>query len=168
MTSGQLRRYGKAILREIELPQPFFVTALCDAIAMQRGRPLYLHPLPAESGPDIPSGVWIATETADHIFYEEQTSAFHRDHIILHEIGHMLCGHSMPHLADESGLSPGRDQTDPDVVRGALKRTSYTTEQERQAEMVASLILEKSSRMRDKPSSKHDRWLGSALGVIDD
>ncbi|GGM79203.1 hypothetical protein GCM10012275_57230 [Longimycelium tulufanense] len=154
-------------MREIPLPRPFSVRALCDVIAEQRRRPLYLHPLPAEANEEWPCGMWIATERADHIFYEERTSAFHRDHIILHEIGHMLCDHTVPALPEQL-TSPPDDQVDTRLAQHILRRTSYTTRQEKEAEMVASLILEQVTKLRGLPSDEHDRWLGSVLGVVDD
>jgi Zn-dependent peptidase ImmA (M78 family) len=116
----------------------------------------------------MPCGMWFTTTAADHIFYEKQTSDFHRNQIILHELGHMLCGHTMDFLSTDSGLIADSGTVDRDIVRAALKRTSYTTEKERHAEIVASLILKRSNRTLAKPSGTHDRWLGSALGLIDD
>ena len=57
----------------------------------RRNRMIFLHPF--TSGPGIPCGLWLATARADHIFHEAATTPWHRTHIILHEVAHMLLGH---------------------------------------------------------------------------
>jgi hypothetical protein len=140
----------------------FSVAGLCEVISAQRGRPLHVHPLdvPASAGLNA-CGLWIATDVADHVFVEHRTSRFHQEHIILHEIGHMLCDHVTedlpPGLAD--ALRGG--EVDP---RQVLARTSYTTGQEQDAEMVASLILERVARRRARADAGP---LGRMLGIND-
>jgi hypothetical protein len=155
------------VLGEITLPRPFSIQALCESVAQQRNRRLYLHPLPEQSGEGTPCGMWIATDVADHIFYEQKTSSFHQDHIILHEIGHILCGHNITHLleADYPLLADGT--TDNSLTRRALARTSYTTRQEQEAEIVASLILERATALQANPLPDTEWRLGAALGATD-
>ncbi|WP_175541351.1 hypothetical protein [Streptomyces aidingensis] len=131
------------LLATIEIPDPFDIQIFCDRIAEQRGRPLHLHSLPGLAGADAPCGVWIATETSDHVFHEAATSPLHRDHIVLHEISHMLLGHTS--IIDDiggggSGLFP---HIDPDTVVSLLTRASYTSSDERDAERLAGLIAQK-------------------------
>ena len=40
------------------------------------------------------TGLWIPAETADYIFYTRFTHPIHQAHITLHEIAHMVLGHS--------------------------------------------------------------------------
>jgi hypothetical protein len=153
------------VLASIDIPDPFDVQVLCDRIAVQRGRPLYLHSVPGVSGTDAPCGVWIATENADHIFHEAATSPLHQDHIILHEIGHMLLGHRSildGVQTDGGGLFP---DIDPATVVSLLTRASYGTEDERDAERLAGLIAGKAaaSHASQTPSSSVLRRLGDAL-----
>ncbi|WP_157777903.1 hypothetical protein [Nocardia terpenica] len=155
------------MLGEITLPRPFSVQALCDSIARQRNRRLYLHPLSEQSGEGMPCGMWIATDAADHIFFEQKTSSFHRDHIILHEIGHILCGHNVVQLLEQDYPLLSDGKTDDSLVRRALGRTSYTTRQEQEAEMVASLILERATALQENPVTGTEWQLGAALGAID-
>lgn len=131
LTQFRLRRRCQAILRDVRLPKQFTAKSLCETIAQRRGRQLHLHPMTPPSE-QLPSGMWVATDVADHIFYEQQTSQFHQDHIIFHEIGHILCGHTSPLVADP---------LDADAVAQVMNRTSYTTDQEQEAEMVATLLL---------------------------
>jgi hypothetical protein len=147
------------VVRRLQLPDPFSVPALCDSISAQRGRTLYLHPLDKPEGVlDMPCGMWVATDVADHVFFEQQTSQFHQEHIILHELGHMICGHTIAMLGDDFDPS----ETGGEVVQQALLRASYNTEQEQEAELVATLILE---RARENTAmSESERRLGKALG----
>jgi hypothetical protein len=67
----------------------------------------------------------IGLEHEDIILEEQRTSAPHQEHIALHEIGHILCGH------DDAATGLGREEAlrlmpslDPDMVRRVLGRTS--------------------------------------------
>lgn len=121
------------------MPDPFTAQKLCKRIAAQRRRSLDLLPLPAPTVPGTPSGMWLMTESRDYIFYDSQTSLPHQEHIILHEIGHMLCDH----YQGERGTQLYRhiDVNDPDSVHRVFLRIRYTNRQEQEAELVASLIL---------------------------
>jgi len=159
LSERRLRKRCWETVRRLRLPDPFSVPALIDSIAAQRGRSLYLHPLDRPDGvPDMPCGMWVATDVADHIFFEQQTSTFHQEHIILHEFGpHDLRPHHRD--AQRETLTP----TDPAVVRAALGRTSYNTRQEREAEMVASLLLTvaggSTAISADRTGGSGGRWI---------
>ncbi|MFS8097845.1 ImmA/IrrE family metallo-endopeptidase [Lentzea alba] len=142
----RLRRRARAALRGLTMPEPFSVQALCDEVARVRGRKLFLHPFTEPPVDEMPSGLWVATDVADHVFFEQQTSRFHQEHIICHEIGHMLCGHES---------------------QRAMARTSYTTAQEHEAEMVATLILEL-ARRRTPPATETERRISDVLGLSDE
>ncbi|MER5183281.1 hypothetical protein ABT009_33870 [Streptomyces sp. NPDC002896] len=124
-----------SVLDGLELPDPFDVEELLARVSQKRGRPIHLHTFPGIAGEELPCGSWIATEQADHIFVEEATSPLHRDHIVLHEISHMLLGHT-----PRQTLSRAFRHLDADLVSGVLGRTSYETEEERSAETLAGLI----------------------------
>lgn len=114
--------------------------ALCAEVSRGRGRVLHLHPLPFDAAPDVPCGLWVATEKADHIFHARGASALHQQNIILHEIGHILCDHSGGFLG--SGLATLFTELDPSMVRQVLQRNRYSTPEEEEAEMIAALIRE--------------------------
>ena len=133
----QLHRRCRTRLRDLPLPTPFDVRTLCDRIAEQRGRPILL--LPVAGLTDV-CGLWIATGTNDLICYERDTTRPHQDHIILHELSHVLCDHYPVTLSgelDTRGLLP---HLDPAMVRAVLGRAGYSTHEEREAETLASLI----------------------------
>ncbi|MEU7553193.1 hypothetical protein AB0B01_12730 [Streptomyces sp. NPDC044571] len=124
-----LRKRCEKILGRLDMPHPFSLDALCDRIAQGRGRPIRLHPLPKEAAESGVCGLWVGTDRVDYVFYEAQTTPLHREHIVLHELGHILFGH---HSLDGEEPAEGAP-----VILG---RTNYTTRQEQEAEMLASMI----------------------------
>ncbi len=73
MGSGNLRRRCEQKIRELHLPQPFDMDKLRQILAAERGKSLTFHPLPQPTSPGLPSGMWLATERGDHVFYDAQT-----------------------------------------------------------------------------------------------
>jgi hypothetical protein len=152
----RLRRRCERRLRDLEVPAPFHVHAFCEGLARRRGRPIVLRPLPRASGC---SGLWVATPAADVVFYETETSPLHREHIILHELCHLLLGHApggapggaLADYAVQAGLFPGLR---PEAVRRTLERAGYSTEEDREAELLASMILERAARSRPRASGR--------------
>ncbi|MFJ8162631.1 hypothetical protein ACIRBY_17145 [Streptomyces sp. NPDC096136] len=125
----------------MDLTHPFSLDALCARIADRRGRPIRLHPLPREAAESGVCGLWVGTETVDYVFYEAHTTPLHREHIVLHELGHILFGHHSLEGEENGGHAP--------VVLG---RTNYTTRQEQEAEMLASMIrIRTSGAARPRP-----------------
>ncbi|MFJ8433884.1 ParH-like protein [Kitasatospora sp. NPDC094019] len=130
----------RGVADSIPLPEPFGIRALTDSLARRRGRPIELIPL---SGPaHSPCGVLVSTDRADYIGYAVDTTTLHQQHIVLHEIGHLLCRHTGvgPGLGEEvrEALTP---RLSGELVRRVLGRSAYTQRQEREAELVASLAL---------------------------
>lgn len=85
-----------------------------------------------------PFGVWFEADDFDVIAYQSQTSRAHQDHIVLHEVGHILAGHGGDATPDED------EQVLPDLPRSGtlrrLRRTCYDARNEREAELIASII----------------------------
>jgi hypothetical protein len=150
-----LRRRCEQRLRHTRIPSPFDLDAFCGEVAARRGRPLIRRPVPGLSA-DAPCGLWIGTDTTDHVFYDPGTSPLHAEHIVLHELAHILSGH------EGSGGALARlfPDLDPATVRRVLGRVSYTSAQEREAEMMASLIRGRSAQ---PPRTTTDRVV-EALG----
>jgi hypothetical protein len=88
-----------------------------------------------------PFGLWIATESTDYILYQAETPRMHQDHIILHEVGHILAGHQDEETNDEYWQVMMPDIS-PEVIRRRLGRTYYDTTKEREAELVATIIMD--------------------------
>lgn len=139
MNERKLRRRCKRMLQDLGIQPPLKVDVLCRLLGAHRGRPIQLAPysLPVPG----PFGMWIATGSADYILYQKETSHAHQDHIILHEIGHILADHKSDESTDEAWQQMMPDIS-PDAIKKALRRTSYDEDHEREAELVATIILE--------------------------
>ncbi|MET7904800.1 hypothetical protein ABZS86_26400 [Streptomyces sp. NPDC005355] len=109
--------------------------------------------------------MWIATDSDDHILFEPQTTRLHQEHIILHEIGHLLFNHYSLRAGRIPNLTGLFSDLDPRTVRRLLARTSYTTVQEQEAEMLASLIRTAAVQRWETPSAGVLGELEAALGV---
>lgn len=139
----------------LDLPVPFDVQELSDRIAAQRGRPIFLRS--ATLPPDSPSGLCVSAETADFIFYEARTTALHQDHIVLHEIGHLLWGHDVSVAVAEETFAQVLPALDPRTVRCMLGRGDCTGVTEQQAELVATLIMRRVIRRPPSPAPSLSR-----------
>jgi hypothetical protein len=139
--AGRKRRHA-AIVRELDIPVPFDLGDFAARLERQRDRPIRLRPF--TSGPGMPCGLWIGTTEADYVYYEQGTTPFHISFIALHEIAHMLLGHSgSPARQGLARLvAPG---VHPSLVRLILSRSAYTTPEEREAETLASRILDRAT-----------------------
>jgi hypothetical protein len=137
-----LRRRCERRLRGVRIPQPFDLDAFCREVEARRGRRLLRRAVPGLSS-HAPCGIWIGTPEADHVFYDPGTSPLHAEHIVLHELAHILSGHNLEGDGSLAGLFP---DLDPATVTRVLGRVGYTTVQEREAEMMASLIRGRSAR----------------------
>ncbi|WP_051942849.1 hypothetical protein [Streptacidiphilus rugosus] len=140
MNDRELRRACADLVDGLDVPRPFSIPALAESIAARRGRNIEMVPMPMAPRPASPCGLWVATDHTDYVMYSEQTTRRQQQHIQLHELAHIVLGHkSTESDADEMSrlLMPNLD---PALVRLVLGRTVYDTEEEREAETVASLL----------------------------
>lgn len=124
------------------IPAPFDAEQFVDRLQDWRGRRIRLEPIsPERAAPSLPCGALIKTATTDYILYTPGATPLHREHIIVHEVAHMLFEHENGLTALELGptLFPALD---PRLVRQVLSRASYTTDEEREAETFASLLVQ--------------------------
>jgi hypothetical protein len=134
------------MIASLPVPDPFDLERFRVNLACHRGRPLLL--LPDAIAKDC-SGIWIGTQEADFIFYARDTSPVHQRHIIAHEIGHMAFGHQGAKVGDEGLTRVLFPDLSPAVVQSFLARTSYSDNEEREAETFASILL---GRVRRQPA----------------
>lgn len=146
MNLRELRRSCAARVEALHLPSPFAVRTFCASLEQTRRRPINLVPRVFPVGG--PSGACVSTGTSDYIFYEAQTSVLHQDHIIVHEVAHLLCEHQPVVSNDEIGrlLFPDLDRK---VIERVLGRTCYASWPEQEAELIASLILARATHHPD-------------------
>jgi hypothetical protein len=138
MDARRVRQVCEARLRTIDLPDPFTIDAFCTSISRERGRPIRLGQLPDGNG--SPCGVWVATAEVDWVFHQVATSPLHQEHIILHELAHMIFDHKTVRARPENLHDRLLPNLDPRVVAAMLARGQYSCQQEREAEMLAGLI----------------------------
>ncbi len=139
MNERRLRKRCRSVLRELGITPPLHVPELCRLLGEHRGRPIRLVPysLPVPG----PYGLWIAGAHADYIFFQKETSQAHQDHIVLHEVGHILADHAGDQ-SDDAVWQKLLPDLSVEAINRALRRTSYVEEREREAELVATIILE--------------------------
>ncbi len=144
--SKDVRRRCNAALAELRMPRPFDLAAFVRQISDMRGRDLTLVPTALPHGNAC--GLYAATDTEDFIFYSKHAPPLLRNQIILHELGHMVMGHTRNGLgvSDHTAavLTP---LIDPSMVRTMLSRGGpYDTRDEREAETFADLGAVKAGR----------------------
>lgn len=142
-----LRARCTRLLHDVEVPLPFTLDSFCTRLSERRGRPIRL--CAADLVSSGISGAWLGFDGLDVVVYEAATTPYHQLQIVFHEIGHLLCGHRASKLtmADEVGsLLPNLS---PSTVASVLQRSSYSRREECEAEVLATLILERV--MRESP-----------------
>lgn len=133
-----MRRAAKEKLESLALPACGDVFEFAAALSAKRGIPLEL--LAITIRPTAPCGLWLSTSATDFIIYEAAASRQHQHHIIAHELGHIIYGHTgISAVATETSRLLFPD-LDPALVRDLLGRSGYTERQEQQAEVMATII----------------------------
>ena len=136
------------------LDRPFDITGLVEQLSRRRNR--LIHLVPAPMGAAQPSGIWLRLHAMDVIVYEADTSRTHQEHIIAHELAHILCGHTTAApVADEDSRLIFPD-LDPQLVRDMLLRAEYDDGHELEAEVMASAILQRMNARPPEPAATGD------------
>lgn len=129
-----------ALLNQVGLPDPFDVHEFCRRVADHRGRPLLLVPQPAGSMTEA-AGLLIGLRDRDEIHYVADTSTYHQQVIILHEVGHLVSEHAGVH--EPLPLELLGDDWDPQVLERLRGRRRYDDDDERAAESFATAVLDR-------------------------
>jgi hypothetical protein len=158
------KKYRRA-MGDAVLPTPFDAVALVARLAERRGRPIELIPVAAR--PDVPCGLLMVTDRADCILYATGTTALHQQHILLHEAAHLVCGHDRAAAAPPAGTEALLPHLPDSLVHRVLGRSVYSEPQEREAELLASLIRSRAARDDRAPSlaDGEQSRLGSMFGA---
>lgn len=147
MTSMEAR-LGDAT-RTVPLPGPWDVNEYLASVAAHRGRSISVRPVPADTLVENGcrgAGLWVARRYDDMIVFDSEATGRNADHIILHEVGHMLLGHG-PDDDTADGLVPSPLPPDlaallPDVAgRHVLGRTEFGPEREQEAQVFADMMM---------------------------
>ncbi|MFE6164891.1 hypothetical protein ACFQ7F_38955 [Streptomyces sp. NPDC056486] len=134
-------------MAELKLPYVTNIRDLSDEVSRRTGRTVVLEP--REQVPSV-CGACVVTESVFRVYYDPRTSYLHQDHIIAHEFSHLLLGHheSRPTSALASTIFTS---VGPGTVEMMLGRTKYEEDEERDTELLASLLQRRII----------DRWLRS-------
>ncbi|MEU9438248.1 hypothetical protein [Streptomyces sp. NPDC048252] len=133
----ELRRYCRQLLRKLDIQPHLRIDELCLKLGQHLEKSIRLIPwaLPVPG----PFGLWMSRPNEEVIFYQKETTRVHQDHIILHEVGHILADHqdegdeALPDLGPEFPYG---------LTARVFRRTCYTEDYEREAELVATIIQE--------------------------
>jgi hypothetical protein len=121
------------ILSDLD-PADLTLSRLLEQVSVKRERELFLWELPL---PTPMFGAVMAGPNTDYIVYEQNTPQFHRDHIVLHEIGHLVLGH--PVLTVTEDLKPGTDLRQL-LLSAAMRVSRFELPEEQEAEAFATLV----------------------------
>ncbi|MEC3980921.1 hypothetical protein [Amycolatopsis sp. H20-H5] len=145
--SAQLKdliRGCEAIAARLPIPDPFDIKVFTATVQAELGRRIEMIPVTTE--PTTPCGLLASTATAHYIFYAANTTGVHQEHIQLHELAHLLCGHRETVGLDHSVAELLMPSLPAATIERLLGRTAYSAEDERQAETLASVILGRAGR----------------------
>jgi hypothetical protein len=131
-------------VRELDIPEPFDLTEFVTRLEHHRSRKIHLVAIPPM--PDGLCGMCVPMGTTDYIFHEEGSSPLHREHIIMHELGHAIMEHEGGGLPVDAVAPLLFPTLDPELVRHVLGRTAYSTREEKEAETLATMILRRAHR----------------------
>jgi hypothetical protein len=158
------------LVRRLSLPDPFDLDAMVAEAAEAVGAPILLAPYPERTvqssralGEPLPAALCVAEPGTEgrsgrfHVFYRADTTDGHRVHSVLHELGHILCGHITTH--DEVSL----DDLDATTITKAIKRSSYTDDLEQAAELFAYAVGQRRGRLHTGDRSPTDPELTSVV-----
>ena len=104
------------------VPANGVVDDLVAAVSQERERAVHL--LPADLGPEAPTGMWISTDQAEYIVFPADASSGERAAVICHELAHMLLGHQPEAQMDRVALmaTTVAPSIDPEVAQRFLNR----------------------------------------------
>jgi hypothetical protein len=135
---ARARTRVRDLLRDVPLPRPWSMNAWVDLLERRRGREIDL--VAVEYAPGRPSGAWQRRADYDLIAYTAGTSPLHQDHIIAHEIAHMLCGHRGVCLMSKAEAATVAPDLSAHLLSHLLTRVT-SDENEYEAELIAVLLM---------------------------
>ncbi|MFD7615534.1 hypothetical protein [Streptomyces sp. NPDC059802] len=144
----EVERRSRAFVEGLGLPTVDSVLDLAPFMEQLTGREIRLMPfIPDLSDPDslepvAACGAWMATATADYLFYDEGVSPAYTDVVAGHEFAHMLRHRDSKKSLDVSSLGGLITDIDLATAQMVLGRTRFTEPDEFEAEMIGSLLQE--------------------------
>lgn len=158
--SGSLWRRCCRLVDDLAIPVPFGMDRFLSGIAARRGKRLEL--VPTVMTPGTPCGLLVSTGDTDRVYYAANTSPLHAEHIVLHEVGHLLFEHAGPGVLSDAAAEALLPDLSPDLIHRMLGRGSYSDDSEQEAELFASMVWERAARRPapapGRPRSRVDRF----------
>jgi hypothetical protein len=154
MNRDQSRRECEILVAAVELPIPFDLAEMCMRLGGQRGKPIML--MATSMAMSTLCGLWLGTAKANYVFYEQDTSALHQQHIVFHEIGHILRCHAPRHILGADIARILVPDVGPGEVQRVLGRDTYNDDDEYEAELIATLLLRRVGRLSAAPAGPTD------------
>ena len=154
------------LLHGLAMPAPFTVDDFCAELQRTRGRPLVVTAVRTRRAD--PRAMWCRGATTDHILIGSDRPRLHRDHLVLHGIGHMVFGHlGGPAVSRDIGHVLG--PADMTGLRRDLRRVVYTHREEHQAEVFATRVLQLTGAwvVAARPSGPHAVLLEQLSSVLE-
>ncbi|GAA4864132.1 hypothetical protein [Saccharopolyspora rosea] len=133
------------LLRGVELPNPWDVNEFLDRLERHRGRDIDLCAVAWTAGES--TGAWQRRADHDVIVYPVNTSPLHQDHIILHEVGHLVSDHSGRCVLSVREAQRRAPHLAPAAFAHLLDRAAVQAE-EHEAETIATMLLARITRQR--------------------
>lgn len=168
----------EALIRQVELPDPFDMRTLCDRLGDVWGSTVCLYP--TRTTPSGPCGMWVSIQVGearyDVFAYERDASPWHQAQMIFHEIGHRLLGHTgdteLP-LDTRDLLAHLMPTLDPGLIERTLgcarEPSAYDDPREKEAEYIGARLLDRAFGWRASPLAADApadlQRLHSALGA---
>lgn len=142
--STELQQRCRNLAKTLDIPEPFDLHEFLARLQRQRQREISLMPMTA--GLNAPSGMWISTATTDYVFYDAGALPARREHIIFHELSHILFGHSGGLAVNDGDLATFLLPDLPtDLITRLLGRAAYDTKEEQEAEALATVLLQRAA-----------------------
>lgn len=139
-TLMRLRAAGMRRIADLGLRTYPDAAALCEHLSELRERPIVLVPVKLRAFD--PCGMWVVARNEDLVFYDRDTTRAHQEHIIMHEVGHIISCHRGSGVLDDASARLLFPHLDPVLVRDMLMRATYDDVQEQEAEVTAYLLAQ--------------------------
>ncbi|GAA4887674.1 hypothetical protein GCM10023222_53900 [Saccharopolyspora cebuensis] len=153
------------LLRTVGLPDPWDVDAFLDRLERARGRQIDLCAMAWTVGES--TGGWQRRADHDIIVYPDNTTSLHQDHIILHEVGHLVSQHAGRCVLSLREAQRRAPSLHPAAFAHLLDRLTLEAE-EHEAETIATMLLARIGRQlrRDHRPAPPDAPTAAALGRL--
>ncbi|WP_157187611.1 hypothetical protein [Nocardia vinacea] len=143
MRTTDLRKRCERRIDTLWLPARFGIDEVCERLASHVGSRIELIPMALP--PASPLGLLLTDERGHSVIYEESASLIHRQQIIFHEFAHLLFGHTGQPIGDDRRHCMFVHIAH-EIQGQVLARSCGSTEQETEAEMTATLLLQRAHR----------------------